>query len=118
MIVDTSILVDVLGNDVALQEKLEKLGAKATTTVITKYELLKSKRDDKAQELLDTMDIYDFDGKSSARSARIYKELKTKGKMINELDILIASIAITHDELLVTRDNDFRKIENLKLLVL
>jgi rRNA-processing protein FCF1 len=38
MIVDTSILVDVLGNDVALQEKLEKLGAKATTTVITKYE--------------------------------------------------------------------------------
>ncbi len=115
---DTSIIIDILGNDAPLQEKLERIGERISTTVITKYELLKSKNTDPVEGVLSIMEVYEFDGKSAEICARIFKSLKADGKMINELDILIASIAIAHDELLITRDKDFKRIKGLKLLVL
>ncbi len=118
MILDTSILIGILGNNQALQEKLERIGEPIATTAITKYELLKAPKENDAKEMLGSMNLYDFDSIAAERSSRIFKGLKKKGKMINELDILIASIAITHDELLITRDKDFKRVEYLKLLVL
>lgn len=118
MILDTSILIEILDGNKSIKSSLEKLNEVVLTTAISKYELLKAPKNDDANNLLDKMDIHDFDSRSSERSAIIYKELKKKGKMINELDILIASIAITHDELLITRDKDFKNIDNLKLLIL
>lgn len=120
MILDTSVLIEVLGNNAALEEKLEKMdgGERMATTTVTKYELLKGPKEGGVLALLNTIEIYDYDSRAAERSAKIFKELKRKGRMVNELDILIASIAIAHDELLVTRDNDFKRIEHLKVLVL
>lgn len=118
MILDTSILIEILGNNVQLQEKLEKINEQIATTVITKYELLKAPREDSAKALLNSLKIYDFEERAAERSAKIFKELKKNGKMINELDILIASIVIANDEMLITKDSDFKNVDNLKLLVL
>jgi predicted nucleic acid-binding protein len=118
MILDTSILIEILSDNSSIVEKLERVGESISTTVITKYELLKAPKEADVLALLGTMSAYDYDGKSAERAAKIFKDLKKKGKMINELDILIASIAMTHDEMLVTRDNDFKSVEHLKLLVL
>ncbi len=118
MILDTNILIDVLDGNGAIRKSLEQLKEKATTTVINKYELLKAPADSRARDLLGTMDLYSFDEPAPARSAQIFKELKKKGHMINELDILIAAIAIAHDELLVTRDKDFKEVDGLKLLII
>ncbi len=118
MILDTSILIEVLGNNTAVQEKLEIIGEQIATTTITEYELLKAPKSNEALGSLDIMNVYAFDSVSAGRSAKIFKELKKKGRMINELDILIAAIAIAHDELLVTRDKDFEEVEGLKLLIM
>ncbi len=118
MISDTSILIGILGNNAVMQEKLEKIDERIATTGISMHELLKASKEDTAKALLDTMEIYQFDTKAAERSEKLFKELKKKGRLINEFDILIASIAIAHDELLVTRDNDFRNVDSLKLLVL
>jgi predicted nucleic acid-binding protein len=118
MILDTSILIEVLGDNSSVQEKLERIGEPTATTTVTEYELLRAPKSNEAHGILDVMKIYDFDGTSAERSAKIFKELKKKGHMINELDILIASIAIAHDELLVARDRDFKEIDGLKLLII
>lgn len=118
MMLDTSVLIEVMSNNAKIQDRLERLNESVATSVVTKYELLKAQKEDRAMALLEAINIYDYDGVSAERAARIYKELRKRGRMINELDILIASIAIAHDELLVTLDRDFKNIEQLKVLVL
>ncbi|MGD0729015.1 MAG: type II toxin-antitoxin system VapC family toxin [Candidatus Micrarchaeaceae archaeon] len=118
MLLDTSILIDILDGNSTIKSNLKQLNERSFTSVISKYELLKAPKEEDVKFLLNTMEIYDFEERAAERSARIFKDLKKKGKMINELDILIAAIAIANDELLVTRDNDFKNIEQLRLLVL
>ncbi len=118
MILDTSVLIDMLEGNESVKTSLQKLDGKAATTVICKYELLRGLGGGQVNSLLNTLDVYPFDGDAPERSSVIYKELRRNGKLINELDILIAAIAISNDELLVTRDNDFKAVENLKLLVI
>jgi predicted nucleic acid-binding protein len=118
MILDTSILIDILDGNDRVIKSLQQLKENACTTTISKYELLKAPKDDQVENMLAEMEIYSFDDPAPARSAHIFKALKRKGRMINELDILIAAIAIARDELLVTRDGDFKKVEGLKLLLL
>lgn len=118
MILDTSIIIELLINNYSIQEKLEKIGERTATTSISKYELLKAPRDNGATTLIEHMNIYDFNATSSEIAARLYKELSKKGKLINEFDILIASVAISRDELLVTADHDFKNIDGLKVVVL
>ncbi|MGH2638795.1 MAG: type II toxin-antitoxin system VapC family toxin [Rhabdochlamydiaceae bacterium] len=115
---DTNILIEVIGNNLALQEKLEQMGEKAATTAVTKYELLKAPREETALAFLNTLEIYEYDSIAAARAARIFKELKRRGRLINELDILIASIAMARGELLVTMDNDFKSVENLQVMII
>ena len=118
MILDTSVLIELLGNNTSVKENLSTLGEKASTTAITKYELLCGPKEERSLALLDTMEVYDYSGVAAERSAKIYKELRKKGALINVLDVLIASIAIARDELLVTMDKDFKRIEGLKVLVI
>ncbi len=118
MILDTSILIDVLIDKDSMQQKLEKIGEKATTTAVNRYELLRGSRDEKAFALLEKMNVYQFDANAADACAHVYKGLQKKGRLINELDVLIASIAISHNETLVTRDGDFKSVEGLKVLVL
>ncbi len=111
-------MIEILGNNASIESKLEEIGERVATTTVNKYELLKGPRAGKTNALVETMVIYDFDSVSAERSGKIFKELRDKGRMINEFDILIASIAMAHDELLVTRDSDFKKIGNLKVVVI
>ncbi len=48
-------------------------------------------------------------------ASQIYSDLKTKGSLINDADILIASMVIFHDCILISDDSDFERIDNLQL---
>lgn len=111
-------LVEVFNDNASIKKNLEAIGERASSTVVSEYELLKWHDEEMVREPLSILDLYQFDGNAPENAARIFKELRREGRMINELDILIASIAMSHDELLVTRDKDFKKINNLKVLVL
>ena len=117
-ILDTDILVGLLkGAPDAIQKitSIETKGDTISTTTISAYELLKGaylsqKQEENLEKVTDTisnMQILDLSLNACQEAAKIYKELKNKGRMIGEFDILIAAITKTNNEALVTRDNHF-----------
>ncbi len=47
--------------------------------------------------------------------AGVFKELQNHGRMVNGLDILVASIVLRNRETLVSRDDGFKRIRGLNL---
>ena len=62
--------------------------------------------------------LYDFGDNAVNETVKAYKKLKEKGKMVNELDVLIVGIAAANNETLITKDKDFLKFESAKIIVL
>jgi predicted nucleic acid-binding protein len=63
--------------------------------------------------------IYPFNVKEADLASEIYLKLSSSGKMKSEIDILIASIVKSNDEVLVALDKDFydiSKIADLKVI--
>ncbi|HLD79327.1 MAG TPA: type II toxin-antitoxin system VapC family toxin [Candidatus Nanoarchaeia archaeon] len=58
--------------------------------------------------LLDTKYIFDI-------AARVYANLRKKGELIEDADILIGSIAYYGNFILVSDDTDFSRIQGLKI---
>jgi tRNA(fMet)-specific endonuclease VapC len=105
-------------------DELTKNGNVSITTV-TYYELLKgASLSSMSQENLSditkaiaNMIVADLSLESCAEAAKIYRELKEGGCLIGEFDIIIAAIAKTNHEALLTRDNHFKCIKGLELTI-
>jgi tRNA(fMet)-specific endonuclease VapC len=126
VILDTSIIVALLKNEEEAKMKISSLetsGERISTTAITAYELLKgaqiSSRSEentaKVRELISTLNVLGLSMRACEEASTIYKELRNKGSMIGEFDILIAAIARTFEEKLVSRDDHFKRIEGLEV---
>jgi len=57
--------------------------------------------------LMDNKDIFD-------KAAELYAGLKREGKLLNDADVLIASMVRCRNAILVTNDADFNRIQGLK----
>jgi len=57
---------------------------------------------------LDDVNIFD-------KASNIYSELRRKGKLIEDADILISSISLIKNCILVSNDTDFNRIDGLKI---
>ena len=59
---------------------------------------------------------------TTKKTAIVFSELlhsvKKKGKMIPHFDLFIAALAIENDMILITRDNHFKEIPELKSIIL
>jgi tRNA(fMet)-specific endonuclease VapC len=117
-ILDTDILVALLkGMPDAVQKinLLEEEGESTSTTIISVYELLKgaylSHRCQenlvKITDMISNMQILGLSFNACGEAAKIYRELKNKGCIVGEFDLLIAAIARANNEALVTRDEHF-----------
>jgi len=123
VLIDTTVMVDALRNKKIALTIIESYSGKdrLATSIITKYEILRGvtkKGANLASELLNRFIILDFDENSLAEAVRIYQTLSSEGKMINELDIIIAAIAAANNEVLITRDNDFSNLNSNKITIL
>jgi tRNA(fMet)-specific endonuclease VapC len=104
----------------ALLEKNDRI----SITVITAYELLKgdylsSRRQENTldvKEAIFNLQILDLSPQACAEAAEIYSELKNAGTIIGEFDVLIAAIAKTNDEAILTYDKHFKAINELRLI--
>ena len=67
---------------------------------------------------LDQFVIYNLDDSALKEAVTIYKELASRGKMVSELDVLIAGISAANHETLITKDRDFSSIQSPKIIVL
>lgn len=123
---DTNLLVALLrGEDSAARivGDFEDAGKPVRTTAITEYELFKgahlsSRREENLQRLrrlFDRTEILRLTDDACGEAARIYSRLESRGKMVNEFDVLIAGIVIASEETLVSRDEHFALIEGLRL---
>ena len=117
---DTSVIIDFLSGDqrivAMLKEILNKEDVKTTT--ITEYELLRHKAKIKkhaAERFLSGVIVCSFDRDAAKKAAVLFQELQDAGRMVNENDLLIAGIALAHDEVLLTRDQKLASIGKDKI---
>jgi tRNA(fMet)-specific endonuclease VapC len=115
-------LIAYLRGESAAKSKLEDLERRQEpihTTTINAFEIYKgtykSNRTSelaKVEKLFDALIILAFD----RNSARLAGNLENKSNLIGESDILIASIAVSNKQILITRNKKhFEKISGLKI---
>jgi tRNA(fMet)-specific endonuclease VapC len=66
-------------------------------------------------EFLNRATILPWDSKAARHYAHLRTELETIGKPLRALDILLAAQALAEDLVLVSNDQAFRQVPNLKL---
>jgi tRNA(fMet)-specific endonuclease VapC len=125
MIIDTSVMVAFLKGLPDVVDKIDELTKKSTVsiTTITYYELLKGaslslmrqENLSAVTKALANLVIIDLSLEACAEAAEIYRELKEEGCLIGEFDILIAAIARSNHETLLTRDKHFKCVKGLEL---
>ena len=74
--------------------------------------LNKAKRLRVLRELKDAYTIYSLDERVAMEYCELYYELRSRGRLIPDLDLIIASTAKAYDEKLITRDKDFLLLSN------
>ena len=123
---DTDIIIDFLKKrDYAVKKikNLQDKEIKLSTTTVNTFELFKGAEKSGNLEAFNTLNqifsnisIYDFNFESSKKAAEIFEKLKSKGELLDLADIMIAAIAITNSEILLTRNTKhFNRISELKI---
>ena len=123
VVFDTSLMVDASRKRKYALDLIESYSGKEqiATTIITKYEMLRGAPEqyiDFVSELLKRFLVLDFGNDALDETVKVYKNLKEKGKLINELDIMIAGIAEANNETLITKDKDFLNLGSTRIIVL
>jgi predicted nucleic acid-binding protein len=123
VVFDSSIIIDVLRKKKFAKDLIESYTEKEriAITVVSKYEILRGTTEKDAalvSGLISQFVIYDFDDSVVKEAVKAHKKLAEKGKMINELDVLIAGIVAANNETLITKDKDFLNFESPKIIVL
>ncbi len=122
VVLDTSIVIDLLKGRAKAAEIIRPYEGKEkiAITVLSRYELLRcAKKPDRFKILgfLDSVKVYSLGELEFDRAVDIFKELSSRGNIINEFDILIAAIALANNETLLSFDKDFKGIKNDKIRV-
>lgn len=122
---DTDILIEYFRGSDRIRERIQRLSEKDSISItgLCLYELFKGifasgKTQEEAliKKLLETALVLEPSYESARIGGEIYASLKKKGLLINDADILIASIAKSHDATLVTNNlSHFSRIEKLKI---
>jgi len=126
LILDTDILIALLKGETDANEAMQGLEEKndrVATTIITAYELLKgaylsSKPKDnlaEVQKLLSNIEVLDLTLQACEEASIIYRDVKRAGCLTGEFDVLIAAIARTCNETIMTRDEHFALIRGIKV---
>ncbi len=127
-IIDTDLLIDLLRNKQQTADfivKLEEKNYSLATTAINIFELHhgahKSKESEKnlqaTNRLVSRLSILPFTSKAAQKAGHIYAQLENQGQPIGLRDTLIASIAITRESSIATRNQaHFSRIADLKII--
>lgn len=126
MILDTSVLVALLKGGADADEaigRLDENGDRVTTTIITAYELLRGvymssnieRNLAEVHELLSNLEILDLTLEACEDASKIHRDLKKSGCLIGEFDVLIAAIARTRAETIMTRDDHFSRVQGINV---
>jgi tRNA(fMet)-specific endonuclease VapC len=124
MILDTDALIALLKGEPDAYEAIRSLEEKddqMATTIISAYELLRGahissnpeKNIAEVQDLLSNIEVLDLTLQACEEASKIYRDLRKKGCLIGEDDVLIAGIAQARAKAIVTRDAHFKLIRGI-----
>jgi len=122
-VLDSSVIIELINNTERAGKILREIGdLPIITTSVCLHEIM-SGTFNKQEEfimngIITNMEILPHTKESAKIGAEIFKELKTKGNMVNEFDILIASICEENKATLITLDKDFSKIKRINSKIL
>lgn len=122
---DTDILIEYFKGDEKLKEKIEGL-AEDDMLAITWFSFFeffkgifvaeKFEEEKFLKEILESVQVLGESYNSARIGGEIYAQLKKQGVLLNDADILIASIVKAHNAILITNNEDhFSRIEGLKI---
>jgi len=118
-ILDTSALIELISGRPTAIKIMEAIGSEiVVTTALSMHELLvglKKKEEQIFSKVQQSILVLGYNDEACKISASIFKELKQKGNMINQMDILIAAICKENNATIVTLDKDFKKVPGLKV---
>lgn len=126
LVLDTNILIEFSDNNTKIIEIINDLKKRfSCIPAITSanysefyYGYLNAgiKKQQLALAFLNRYKSYNTSRNSARILAEIKYELNKEGKIIKVFDMLIASIAIDNDLVLVTMDEEFKKVKTLKVI--
>ena len=122
---DTNIITAFLKNDLRVVRKISdylELFDKLTINIISYYEILRGLKDlgneeklKRFEEFIQENELVFIRRETIERAAEIYVNLKKQGKLIEDADILMASIAIVENLALITDNiSHFERIKGLR----
>jgi tRNA(fMet)-specific endonuclease VapC len=125
-LLDTSILIAFLKGEENVVIKVEKYIEefdRLSLSIITYYEILRGlkylgneRKLMSFEELIEKSEIITLDREVISRASEIYAELKGRGELIEDADILIAASCLVKGMVLVTDNEEhFIRIESLKV---
>jgi len=122
---DTDILIEYFRGNEAIRRKVENLTGRDSLGLVwlTFYEFFKGifvsgrlGEERFLQELNETCLILNPSYEAAKMGGEIYALLRKEGRLINDADILIASIVKAYDAVLVTNNEEhFSRIKGLKI---
>lgn len=122
-LLDTNIISFYLKGDERLKEIVSINIDSSAIPIISYYEIVSglqsinaSKRINKFEEFCELIDIINLDKASILDSCGIYSALKKSGNLIDDIDILIAGIALANNLVMITDNiSHFERIAGLRV---
>lgn len=125
-VADTSFVIDLMRRDpgaLSLYEEYEQQGRALQTTGITALELYKgafmSGNEDnrlKVAALLELFTVLPVDETIYEAFGGVASALALRGDAIGDFDEVIATLALSYDGEIITRDRHFQKVQNLRII--
>jgi tRNA(fMet)-specific endonuclease VapC len=126
-LIDTDILSYYFKGDKQVCKQFESYLKKweiIEISIVTFYEIVSGLKAKNAHKQLEQFEQFANDNlvipvteKSASISAKLYAQLKQKGTMVDDIDLLIAGIAIENEMVLVTNNQKhFGRIEGLNVV--
>lgn len=124
---ETDFLIALIRKDKDALAKLEKtlaVGERITTTPLNASELFKGAYlSEKVAEnliaitgILERLELLEFSYNAAKYYGKIYSELKARGALIGDIDILVASIVLANEGKLLTRNvKHYERVAGLEL---
>lgn len=114
---DTSAIIELI-NGTEKGEKIRKIVQQHPLSIssLTVHELLVGLKEKELKAMRDffrEVSVLDFNAAAAFNSSSIERDLRSKGNLINRMDILIAGICLVHKYKLIACDEDFTKIKSL-----
>lgn len=122
-LLDTNIVSYYLKGIDSLKDKVASNIDLLSISIISYYEIVSGlqsidakRRIAEFEKFCELIDIINLDKASISASCKIYAALKKSGRLIDDIDILIAGVALSNNLVMVTNNTEhFERIEGLKI---